>query len=228
MLTISGRVPSQASADTQTSTIRLGHDLARNEMVVSRRELSMIHPTADVSPRARIGSGTKIWNEAQVREGAEIGKNCILSKSVYVDYDVKIGDNVKLQNRASIFHGSTIEDGVFVGPHAQLTNDCHPRSINPDGTLKGADDWLVSPVLVKRGASIGAGAIVLPGVTVGEWALVGAGAVVTRDVPAYGLVLGVPARLVGYVCPSAHRLQRSGAGLACPKCNWLLPSQGAV
>lgn len=186
----------------------------------------MIHPTAEVSPRARIGIGTTIWNEAQVREGAEIGANCVVSKSVYVDFDVKIGDNVKLQNRASIFHGSILEDGVFVGPHAVLTNDLSPRAINADGTLKRADDWQVSPIVVRRGAAIGAGATVLPGVTIGEWALVGAGAVVTHDVLAYALVVGNPARQIGYVCPSAHRLQATDAGLACPKCAWVLPGQG--
>jgi acetyltransferase-like isoleucine patch superfamily enzyme len=183
-----------------------------------------IHPTADVSPRATLGPGTRIWHQAQVREGAVLGRNCILGKGAYVDFGVRIGDNVKVQNRASIYHGVTLEDGVFVGPHVIFTNDKLPRAINPDGTLKSYADWEVGQVLVKAGASLGAGAIIVAGVTIGRFALVGAGAVVTRDVPDYGLVYGNPARLVGYVCENGHRAeetveQRPGGTLwRCPTC----------
>ena len=166
-----------------------------------------IHPTADVSPRATLGPGTKVWHQAQVREGAVLGSNCILGKGAYVDFDVQIGDNVKIQNRASVYHGVTLENGVFVGPHAIFTNDKQPRAINPDGSLKSDDDWELGLILVREGASIGAGAIIVTGVTVGRFAMVGAGAVVTRDVPDYGLVYGNPARLQGYVCPCGHKLQ---------------------
>jgi acetyltransferase-like isoleucine patch superfamily enzyme len=165
-----------------------------------------IHPTADVSPHAQIADGAQIWHQAQVREGASIGRNCILGKGVYVDYDVRVGDNCKLQNGASIYHGATLEDGVFIGPGAILTNDRQPRAINPDGALKAADDWQVGPIQVGYGASIGAGCIVLPGVAIGRFAMTAAGAVVTRDVPAHGLVVGTPARLVGYVCGCGARL----------------------
>lgn len=168
-----------------------------------------IHPTADVSPEASVGTGTRIWHQAQVRERACIGEHCIIGKGAYVDLDVSVGSNVKIQNSASVYHGATIEDGVFVGPGAILTNDKLPRAINSDGSLKGDADWKVSPTLVRRGASIGAGAVVLPGVTVGEFALIGAGALVTHDVPAHGLVYGNPARLHGYVCRCGRPLKRS-------------------
>ena len=159
-----------------------------------------IHPTADVSPQAVIGPGTRVWHQAQVREGAHIGSNCIVGKGAYIDLSVTIGSNVKIQNGVYVYHGVTIEDGVFLGPGVILTNDKLPRAINPDGSLKADADWEVSPTLIRRGASIGAGAVILPGVTVGEFAMIGAGAVVTRDVPAHGLVHGNPARLRGYVC----------------------------
>jgi acetyltransferase-like isoleucine patch superfamily enzyme len=179
-----------------------------------------IHPTASVSEFAKIGAGTRIWNHCQVRENVSIGENCILGKDSYVDFGVQIGDNVKIQNGAYIYHGTTIESGVFIGPGAIFTNDKKPRAINPDGTLKGADDWEVGQTLVKYGASIGAGAIILPGITIGRFALVGAGAVVTHDVPDHALVIGNPARQVGYVCKCATRLVEEGDGkYRCPICN---------
>jgi UDP-2-acetamido-3-amino-2,3-dideoxy-glucuronate N-acetyltransferase len=148
-----------------------------------------------------------------------IGESCIIGKGVYIDFDVVIGSWVKVQNGASIYHGATIEDGVFIGPHACLTNDKHPRAITPEGLLKGGADWEVSRTVVLYGASIGAGAIILPGITIGRFALVGAGAVVTRDVSAHGLVVGNPARLIGRVCACGHRLEgveQTQAGAAVP------------
>ncbi|HLD62490.1 MAG TPA: acyltransferase [Candidatus Norongarragalinales archaeon] len=158
-----------------------------------------VHPTAEVSPKARIGKGAKIWHYAQVREDAEIGENCIIGKNAYIDFGVRIGKNCKIQNNCSIYHGATIEDGVFVGPHCILTNDKNPRAVNPDLTLKGANDWKVEKVLIKKGASLGAGTIILPGVTVGEWAMIGSGSVVTKDVPDFALAYGDPARVAGKV-----------------------------
>jgi acetyltransferase-like isoleucine patch superfamily enzyme len=178
-----------------------------------------IHPTADVSPQATIGSGVKIWHQAQVREGARIGANCIIGKGVYIDFDVSIGANSKLQNGVYIYHGATVEDGVFLGPGVILTNDRLPRAINPDGSLKADADWVVSPILVQRGASIGAGAVVLPGVTIGKFAMIGAGAVVTRDVPPHGLAYGNPAHLHGYVCRCAQLLIEEKVSVwFCPAC----------
>lgn len=170
------------------------------------------HPTADVSNEAHIGTQTQIWHQAQVREGVRIGSQCVVGKGVYIDFGVRIGNRVKIQNYASVFHGATVEDGVFIGPYACLTNDKLPRAITPDGRLKRDVDWEVGPILLKYGASIGAGATVLPGVTIGRFALVGAGALVTKDVPDYGLVVGTPARLVGYVCKCGRRLHREPGG----------------
>lgn len=191
-----------------------------------------VHPTSDVSPHAKIGHGTKIWLHCQIRENAEIGSNCILSKGVYIDAGVKIGNNVKIQNGISVYDGITLEDGVFCGPHCVFTNDKRPRSINPDGTLKSGDDWQISETLVKKGASIGAHATIICGTVLGQWAMVGAGAVVTKDVPDYGLVIGNPARLIGFVCPCGEKLQLSAESkemlslgvavnevlMICPKC----------
>lgn len=168
--------------------------------------MSRIHPTADVSPAAEIGEGSQIWHQAQVREGARIGRQCIVGKGVYIDFGVQIGNHCKLQNSAFIYHGATLEDGVFVGPGVILTNDRMPRAINPDGSLKAANDWQVGPIHVGYGASLGAGSMVLPNVSIGRFAMVAAGAVVTRSVPAHGLVVGAPARLAGYVCACGQRL----------------------
>ena len=166
-----------------------------------------VHPTSDVSSEAEIGSGTKIWQHCQIRENAKIGSNCILSKGVYIDAGVKIGNNVKIQNGISVYHGVTLEDGVFCGPHCVFTNDKRPRSINPDGSLKSGDDWIVSETLVKKGASIGAHATIICGNVLGQWSMVGAGAVVTKDIPDYGLVIGNPAKLIGFVCPCGEKLE---------------------
>lgn len=196
-----------------------------------------VHPSADVSPRATIGIGTKIWQHCQVREDAVIGRGCILSKSVYIDSNVRIGNHVKIQNGISVYHGVTLEDGVFCGPHCVFTNDRQPRAINADGTLKTTDDWIVSETLIKRGASIGAHATIVCGVTIGCWAMIGAGAVVTRDVPDYGLVYGNPARLHGFVCPCGQKLIEPTDGrpdlaadvlLTCPHCAAQIAISSAV
>ena len=185
----------------------------------------MIHPTADVEEGAIVGANTRIWNLCHVRSGARIGDNCVLGLNVYVDFGAVVGNNCKLENRVSVFRGVTLEDGVFVGPHATFTNDKLPRAIHTDGSLVTLEDWTPAPTLVKYGASIGAGAVVLPGLTIGRWAMIGAGAIVTHDVPDHAIVLGAPARLVGYVCKCGQRLQRAEAGWVCPACSeaYLLP-----
>ncbi|NQU79292.1 N-acetyltransferase [Candidatus Woesearchaeota archaeon] len=162
------------------------------------------HETAEVSPDAKIGEGTNIWNHAQIRENARIGKKCNIGKNCYIDFDVTIGDGVKLQNNVSVWHGVTLEDDVFVGPCAVFTNDLRPRAFI-------WDDNRLETILVKKGASIGANSTIICGNRViGEYAMVAAGSVVTKDVPDHGLVVGVPARLVGYVCKCCSRLKETG------------------
>lgn len=180
----------------------------------------LIHPTADVSPEATIGLNTRIWHQCQIRERAVIGQECVLSRGVYVDFDVHIGNRVKIQNYVSIYHGVRIEDGVFVGPHVCFTNDLRPRAVNPDGSLKAAEDWVLSETIVREGAALGANSTIVCGVTIGKWAMVGSGSVVTRSVPDYGLVRGNPARLVGFVCPCGQVLQEQSPGsYGCPSCH---------
>ncbi|MBE3561935.1 MAG: N-acetyltransferase [Ktedonobacteraceae bacterium] len=165
-----------------------------------------VHPTAEVEEGAQVGAGTRIWRQAHVRSHAQVGEQCNIGKGVYIESHVHIGSRVKIQNHVSLFEGVTIEDGVFIGPHVCFTNDLYPRAITPDGKLKTADDWQVTPTLVQYGASIGANATIICGVTIGEFALIGAGSVVTKDVPPYMLVVGNPARPRGYVCKCARLL----------------------
>lgn len=186
-----------------------------------------IHPTAEVSPEATIGPGTSIWHQAQVRERARIGAGCVIGKNVYIDFDVVVGDNVKVQNNASLYHGLEVEDGVFIGPHVCFTNDKVPRAVNADGSLKSDDDWEVGPILVRAGAAVGAGSILLPGITVGRWAMVGSGSVVTGDVGDYELVAGNPARRIGSACPCGQPLRDADDGAPfdgpCPRCGSPFP-----
>src|ERR1700749_1358543 len=162
--------------------------------------------TADVDERADIGAGTRVWHLAQVREDARTGRACIIGRGAYVGPGVILGDNVKLQNYALVYEPAQLEDGVFIGPAVVLTNDMYPRSVDVGGKLKRPDDWHAQGVLVREGASIGARAVVVPACVIGRYALVAAGAVVTRDVPDFALVAGVPARRLGWVGRAGERL----------------------
>jgi len=168
-----------------------------------------IHPSADLEPNVDVGPGTTIWHRAQVRTGARIGAQCIVGRDVFVDEGVVLGDRVKVQNAALLYHGVTVEDAVFIGPGVIVTNDRFPRAITSSGDVARAEDWEVSPVTLRYGSSIGAAAVVVAGTDVGRFATVGAGAVVTRDVPGHALVAGNPARRLGWVCACGHRLQDS-------------------
>lgn len=161
-----------------------------------------VHETAEISKGAVIGRNTKIWHQSQIREGAKIGENCIISKCVYIDFDVPIGNNVKIQNGVSVYHGVEVEDDVFLGPHMTFTNDLYPRAFN--------SNWELVKTLVKRGASIGANATIVCGITIGEYAMIGSGAVVTKSVPDYGLVFGNPAKLKGFVCKCGRKAVKIG------------------
>ena len=174
-----------------------------------------VAPGADVSDAARIGDGTKVWHLAQVREDAVLGENCIVGRGAYVGTGVKIGDNVKIQNYALVYEPAVLGDGVFIGPAVVLTNDTYPRSVNPDGSLKSAHDWEPVGVTIREGASIGARAVCIAPVTIGRWATVAAGAVVTKDVPDFALVAGVPARRIAWVGKAGEPLTREGDYWVC-------------
>ena len=153
-----------------------------------------------IASDVKLSDGVIIYHPELVNlYGCEIGAGCKIGAFVEIQKQIKIGRNVKIQAFAFISEGVTIEDGAFIGPHVCFTNDKYPRAVNPDGSLMEADDWEVIPTLVRQGASIGANATIMCGATIGEYAMVGAGAVVTRDVPAYAIVAGVPARVVGDV-----------------------------
>lgn len=169
-------------------------------------ETAYVHALADVSPDAHVGAQTRIWRFACIREHAQIGAECTIGQGVYMDPHVRVGSRVKVQTNSSLFEGVVIDDGVFIGPHTCFTNDLYPRAITGEGKVKGAQDWQVTPTRVRYGASIGAGSVIRCGVTIGEFALVAAGSVVTRDVPPYTLIMGVPAQARGYVCRCARPL----------------------
>lgn len=150
-----------------------------------------VHPTAEVEQGAQIGPGTRVWHLTHIRSTARIGSGVTIGRNVYVDAGVTIGNLVKVQNNVSVYVGVTLEDEVFVGPSAVFTNDLRPRARNPD--------WVVTPTVVRRGASIGANATIVCGVEIGAYAMVAAGSVVTRDVAPHQLVAGNPARHLGWV-----------------------------
>lgn len=184
---------------------------------VGKRMSPRVVAGADVDPTARIGEGSIIWHLAQVREGAVLGKRCVVGRGAYVGSGVTIGDNCKVQNYALLYEPATLGDGVFIGPAVVLTNDTYPRAVNPDGTAKSASDWEATGVTIGEGASIGARSVCVAPVSIGPWALVAAGSVVVRDVPAHALVAGVPARQLGWVGKTGRRLEDDGTGsLVCP------------
>lgn len=177
--------------------------------------------SADVSADAAIGAGSSVWHLAQVRENAKIGENCIVGRGAYIGTGVVMGDNCKVQNYALVYEPARLGHGVFIGPAVVLTNDTYPRAINADGSQKSAADWEPVGVTIEQGASIGARAVCVAPVTIGAWATVAAGAVVVKDVPAYALVAGVPARRLGWVGEAGTPLTAGeDPGL------WVCPSTG--
>lgn len=178
--------------------------------------MAFFAPGADVSPDAEIGEGSKIWHLAQVRESAVLGENCIVGRGAYIGTGVRMGDNCKVQNYALVYEPAQLGHGVFVGPAVVLTNDTYPRAITPGGELKSAHDWTPVGVTIGDGASIGARAVCVAPVIIGRWATVAAGAVVTKDVPDFALVAGVPARRIRWVGKAGVPLERNGDEWVCP------------
>jgi UDP-2-acetamido-3-amino-2,3-dideoxy-glucuronate N-acetyltransferase len=172
-----------------------------------------VHESSYIDDNVQIGAGTMIWHFCHVLGDVRIGRNCRIGQNVVIGPAVSIGNNVKIQNNVSVYRGVTLEDDVFCGPSMVFTNVATPRSAY---TRNRPEDNL--PTLVKRGASIGANATIVCGNTIGEHALIGAGAVVTRDVPAYALVYGNPARIRGWACECGRPLQFSGADSDCRDC----------
>jgi len=160
---------------------------------------STIAPSADVAESASLGARTRIWHLAQVREDARIGTDCNIGRGAYIGPGVILGNGCKIQNHALVYEPAVLGDGVFIGPAVVLTNDVFPRAVNPDLTLKSAEDWHAVGVTIETGAAIGARSVCIAPVTIGAWSLVAAGSVVTKDVQPHALVVGVPARRVGWV-----------------------------
>jgi len=181
---------------------------------VSERKY-FVHPTAVIDEPCSIGEGTKIWHFCHIMKGARIGERCILGQNVFIGSDVVIGNNVKIQNNVSIYTGVELEDDVFCGPSCVFTNVSNPRS-------EIVRHHLYERTLVRRGATIGANATIVCGVTIGRYAFIGAGTVVVNDVPDYALMLGVPARQKGWMSRHGHRLQNPGEDgvMVCPESGW--------
>jgi len=167
-----------------------------------------IHPSAEVSENCKVGQGTRIWHQAQVLGDAEVGAECTLGKGVFIGAGTTVGNRVKIGNYANLF-GAQIEDDSFIGPLVCIVQDRHPRSTNLDGTRKGHSDYVSEPATIRRGASIGASSVIMPGVTVGQYAMISAGSVVNKDVPDHAIMVGNPARQVGFACHCGKKLDEN-------------------
>lgn len=176
---------------------------------------SFIHRTAEVSPQSKIGLETKVWHQAQVMNNVVIGNMCVIGKGVFIGNRTHIGDFVKIQNYANIF-GGQIEDAVLIGPMVTIVNDRFPRATNNKGQLKSHTEYTSKFAKICLGSSLGASAVIMPGVVVGRYAMVAAGSIVYKDVADHALVMGNPARQLGYVCCCGHTLSD---GLTCDACN---------
>ncbi len=213
---IEGRDRPQTSAETTLPAIALAEKLHRQILPEATPSLPyFVHPTALIDEGVQIGEGTKIWHFSHILRGSQIGKNCVLGQNVVVGPFVKVGNNCKIQNNVSLYYGVELEDGVLCGPSCVFTNDKYPRAF-----IERRNEFLQTRV--RRGATIGANATVMCGVTIGQFAMVGAGAVVTQDVPDYALVVGNPARQVGWVCACGETLSQRADGLwYCQRCESL-------
>lgn len=169
-----------------------------------------------LDPSANIANGTRIWHNTQIRDNVKIGSNCVIGRNVYIGSGVVIGNSCKIQNNALIYEPATLAEGVFIGPGVILTNDQYPRAVNPDLSPKSIADWKPVGVRIKEGASIGAGSVCVAPVVIGKWAMIAAGSVVIKDVPDFALVVGAPARQIGWVGKSGYKLIERGKHHLCP------------
>ncbi len=179
----------------------------------------LIHPTALVES-VNVGTGSRVWAYAHIMAGARVGKNCNIGEHCFIESGATIGDYTTIKNGNMVWEGVTIEDAVFIGPHVFFTNDLYPRSrhlLQARNRYRSKENWLVR-TLVKRGSTLGAGSIILPGVTVGEYAMVGAGALVAKDVPPYALAKGNPAQVSGWVCRCGRRITFENNAAICSEC----------
>ncbi|MFA7677716.1 MAG: acyltransferase [Candidatus Omnitrophota bacterium] len=174
-------------------------------------EKYFIHHSSYIDKDVQIGQGTKIWHFSHILKGSKIGKSCVIGQNVAIGPDVKIGNNCKIQNNVSVYKGVTLESEVFVGPSAVFTNVYNPRAF-----IERKDEFM--PTLVKKGATIGANATMICGITIGKYAFVGAGAVITKNVPDYALVYGNPARLRGWICQCGIKLEFERSTVFCKRC----------
>ncbi len=177
---------------------------------IKNRKSYFIHASSHVEAGAKIGQGTKIWYFCHVREGAKIGRNCNIGQNVFIDKNVSVGNGVKIQNNVSVYTGVTIEDDVFCGPSCVFTNVVNPRAF-----IERKDEF--RPTLVKKGATIGANATIICGVTIGRYAFVGAGAVVKSDVLDHAMVAGIPSKQKGWVC-TCGKSSKTRKGILCSDC----------
>jgi UDP-2-acetamido-3-amino-2,3-dideoxy-glucuronate N-acetyltransferase len=185
---------------------------------------AFVSPLAEIEEDVRLGAAVSVWQFSKVRRGANIGAGSRVGGGVYIGAGVVVGENCKIENAAQVFEGARLGRGVFIGPGALLLNDRYPRATRPDGALKEATDWAAEGVVVHDGASVGGGAVLLPGAEIGEWALVGGGAVVSGRVDDHALVVGNPARRVGTVCRCCRPLTPPNA---CHSCGEIAEVPGA-
>jgi len=174
------------------------------------------HKTAEIQEGAVIGNGTKIWQNTQVLKGAEIGKNCVIGHNCFIASRARLGDGVKIESNTDVWDLITLEDYVFVGPSVVFTNDLNPRAKYPKSKFPQYGKWY--PTVVKKEASIGANATIICKNTIGKLAMIGAGAVVTKDVPDYAIVTGVPAKIVGWICECGNQLEFKKEKAVCRVC----------